>query len=67
MTDINYQEKRKLPEVRSCYTCSSEIRASNGGVLVRDLLEFMETGELPPRIREVCGICAMTIKPEDIK
>lgn len=57
----------KLPEVRNCYTCPREIRESMGGVLVRDLLEFMETGERPDSVREICGVCAIKINPEDIK
>ena len=65
---INYQEKIiKLPEVRHCYNCYREIRESMGGVLVRDLLEFMKTGERPTLIRELCGGCVMKVNPEDIK
>jgi len=64
----DYQEEIiKLLEVRNCYNCYREIRESMGGVLVRDLLGFMETGERLTLIRELCGICAIKVNPEDIK
>lgn len=47
--------------------CTRKIESSNGGVLVRDLIEFMETGKKPEQIRELCGICSIKIDPRDIK
>ena len=53
--------------VRNCHYCPREIQASNGAVLIRDLIGFMKTGEQPDYVREMCGLCSMIINPEDIK
>ena len=64
----DYQENiLKLPEVRYCCTCQSEIKQSNGGTLIRDLIKFMENGIQPDYVRELCGICTLTINPEEIE
>ncbi len=52
--------------VRHCIGCKREIRACNGYVIARDIVDaFIEGTRAPEQIRELCGLCgmALTTKP----